>query len=54
MEDIILENLRLFACPACLGHLRLEEGGMACEQCSAIYAVQDGIPLLFHPHGGVA
>ncbi len=27
---------------------------MACEQCSAIYAVQDGIPLLFHPHGGVA
>jgi SAM-dependent methyltransferase len=54
MENIILEHLQLFACPACLGHLRLEGDRMVCEQCSATYPIQDGIPRLFHPHGGVA
>ena len=54
MENIILEHLPLFACPACVGHLRLEGEQMACQQCSATYPIQDGIPLLFHAHGGVA
>ncbi len=54
MENIILEHLPLFACPACVGHLRLEQDRMACQQCSATYPIQDGIPLLFHAHGGVA
>jgi uncharacterized protein len=39
----ILDRL---ACPACQGHLRLEQPTLVCEACGRIYPVVDGIPVL--------
>ena len=34
------------ACPACLGALRLEADNLVCAQCSRVYPIVDGIPVL--------
>ena len=33
-------------CPACRGELHLEEHGLSCTDCQAIYQIRDGVPLL--------
>jgi uncharacterized protein YbaR (Trm112 family) len=35
-----------FACPACLGDLRLEESSLVCAACARRYPIVDGIPVL--------
>ena len=45
------ELLRILACPKCLSPLRaLEENdalvGLACPECSELYPVRDGIPIM--------
>lgn len=50
-----LEHLRLLACPACLGDLRLDgsnpvdlktvlEGTLVCDRCNAEYPIRGGVP----------
>lgn len=37
----------VFACPACSGDLEFKERDVQCLSCSAVFPVDDGIPLLF-------
>jgi uncharacterized protein YbaR (Trm112 family) len=45
-EARFTEVCALLACPACGGKLRLEAARVLCQQCSRIYPVVDGIPVL--------
>lgn len=45
--------LAILACPRCKAGLRLENPALLrCEQCSATYPVDDGIPILLHEDSG--
>src|SRR5690349_12719061 len=48
---IVRQDLGIFACPACQGSLQVtdESRPIRCVACSATYACDDGIPLLFAP-----
>ncbi len=50
MQDLIVKNLEMFACPKCGGTLRLDGEQLSCKNCNALYPSDNGIPLLFHPH----
>ncbi|HSW64564.1 MAG TPA: Trm112 family protein [Dissulfurispiraceae bacterium] len=42
------ELLAILACPKCRGeiHLTEKEDGLVCEQCSLLYPIRDGIPVM--------
>jgi len=43
----VLETIAArLACPACLGHLRLEGERLVCAACTRDYPIVDGIPVL--------
>ena len=43
----VLETIAAqLACPACLGHLRLEGERLVCASCARGYPIVDGIPVL--------
>lgn len=50
----VLEHLAnhaaIFCCPACRGNLAVKRTTVSCLDCSQVFPVQDGIPLLFFPH----
>jgi SAM-dependent methyltransferase len=53
MQEILIKNIDLLACPKCRGHLKLgSDSGSAliCIACGSSYACDGDIPLLFHPH----
>lgn len=50
MLDILSKNIDIFCCPKCRGSLRPERETLVCLDCGAVYATENGIPLLFHPH----
>ena len=42
------ELLEILACPQCKGEVKLnKEGtGIVCEECSLVYPIKDGIPVM--------
>ena len=42
------ETLELLCCPKCKGALRMEaeRSVLVCTQCSAVYRLKDGIPMM--------
>jgi uncharacterized protein len=38
--------LKVLACPACAGDLRLDDSHLRCVACGRMYPVIDGIPVL--------
>jgi SAM-dependent methyltransferase len=51
MPDLLWNSGHL-VCPVCEGCLRPDSVKVACTDCNACYAVEDGIPLLFVPNEG--
>ncbi len=50
MTDLFREYLHILACPACKADLQNQDDSLACTQCRKVFANENGIPLLFHPH----
>src|SRR5438128_1867912 len=50
MVDLFREHLHLLACPACRRALEIRGDLLSCTACEKTFAVERGIPLLFHPH----
>jgi len=40
------ELLKILACPACKGDVRLENDKIVCAKCGRKYPIQDGIPVM--------
>ncbi len=40
------ELLDILACPKCKGDLQYEDDGLICKNCSLLYPVRDGIPVM--------
>jgi uncharacterized protein YbaR (Trm112 family) len=40
------ELLKILACPACKGELKLEKEKLVCLNCKKIYPIKNGIPVL--------
>jgi len=52
MKDIIPKELfEILACPVCKSKLRhnKDKTSLICTKCSAVYPIQDGIPILLLP-----
>jgi SAM-dependent methyltransferase len=53
MQELLIKNIDLLACPKCRGHLRtgsVSGQALTCIGCGASYPCDGDIPLLFHPH----
>src|SRR6185295_14011913 len=48
--DLFREHLHILACPGCGSELAIRADALGCTGCEKTFAIQDGIPLLFHPH----
>jgi hypothetical protein len=38
--------LKILACPACRGELKLKGEKLVCQKCGKIYPIKNGIPIL--------
>jgi uncharacterized protein YbaR (Trm112 family) len=45
-NPLLASVLDRLACPACYGHLHLDEHKLRCDGCGRIYPIVDGIPVL--------
>ncbi|MEW5984829.1 MAG: methyltransferase domain-containing protein [Acidobacteriota bacterium] len=46
----LARHLDVFCCPACHGHLDIEEDGLRCRACQCAHPVTDGVIQLFCPN----
>ncbi len=46
--SISKELLEILVCPKCKGNIVLNESedGLVCRQCSLVYEIRDGIPIM--------
>src|SRR5215204_2889917 len=49
-SDLFREYLHILACPACKAELHIQNDVLTCKQCCQLFAIDNGISLLFHPH----
>lgn len=49
-QSLFLRHHTLLACPACRGSFAVDERHLTCLSCGRVFHVENGIPLLFHPH----
>lgn len=44
------EHQQIFHCPGCAGDLRFGDDDVTCSGCGHVFAIEDGIPMLFWPN----
>ncbi len=47
---LLEEHRHIFQCPGCSGELRWSDAGITCLGCEHVFAIEDGIPMLFWPN----